>query len=357
MFSPKENNNYSVIFDAERMKYSHTGLYHYCLHLAKALVSNKAGNVDLSIYAPEKAAELFNVTVKPQSSLHKYWMPFAKNYDVWHCTYQGSNYFPFSSKKKIVLTVHDLNFLLDGNKAAAKKKKYLAALQKKINRADAIAAISSFTKAELKQHLDLNGKEPIVIYNGSNIDDSIKPVTPSNIPLKPFVFTVGTIIHKKNFHVLPGLLKGNDYLLVIAGIVQRKEYKVKIIEQAKKLGVLDRVIFTNGISEPEKIWYLQNCKAFAFPSLAEGFGLPVIEAMHFGKPVLLSNHTSLPEIGGEYAYYFNNFEPEHMSFLLQHAVEDFVHLQKAEATKAWAAKFNWNEAAKQYLQLYQQLLQ
>jgi glycosyltransferase involved in cell wall biosynthesis len=345
-----------VIFDAERMKYSHTGLYHFCWHLGRALIKNKPAGMDISVYAPTKVSHLFNTFVQKQNSLHKFWIPFKNKYDLWHVTYQGTNYFPQASKKKILFTVHDLNFLHDEKKSAAKQARYLASLQRKLNRADAITTISYFTRKELEQHVDLKGKEPVVIYNGSNFDSSLNPSAPSAIPGQPFIFTIGTIVDKKNFHVLPGLLINNNYVLVIAGIVQSSDYRDKIIEYAKKLGVLNRIIFTGPVSEAEKNWYLQNCIAFAFPSLAEGFGLPVIEAMACGKPVLLSGYTSLPEVGGTLAYYFSNFEPGHMSLLLQQAVEDFRQPQKAVETKTWAARFNWDNAAQQYLKLYEELV-
>ena len=72
---------------------------------------------------------------------------------------------------------------------------------------------------------------------------------------------------------------------MIAGVTHQPWYQRKIEEEAKRLGVTERVIFTGAISENDKYWYYQNCTAFVFPSIAEGFGLPVIEAMYFGKPV------------------------------------------------------------------------
>jgi glycosyltransferase involved in cell wall biosynthesis len=132
--------------------------------------------------------------------------------------------------------------------------------------------------------------------------------------------------------------------------------KNKIIEEAKRLGVADRIFFAGPVSEAEKYWYLQQCAAFVFPSLSEGFGLPVIEAMHFGKPVLLSRATSLPEIGGSAAYYFDSFEPAHMSGLAAKAVQDVARNGKEAAIQQWAAQFSWEAAAREYCALYSRLL-
>ncbi len=74
----------------------------------------------------------------------------------------------------------------------------------------------------------------------------------------------------------------------------------------------NRVFLTGKVDDIAKQFYLSKCHAFVFPSIREGFGLPPIEAMHFGKPIFLSNKTSLPEIGGEHCYYWDNFDPEYM---------------------------------------------
>jgi glycosyltransferase involved in cell wall biosynthesis len=92
-----------------------------------------------------------------------------------------------------------------------------------------------------------------------------------------------------------------------------------------------------------------------FPSISEGFGLPVIEAMYFGKPVILSTHTSLPEIGGREAYYFQNFDPDEMNKVVVTALNEY-DLNKADRIKQWATQFNWENSANQYLDLYSKLL-
>jgi glycosyltransferase involved in cell wall biosynthesis len=128
------------------------------------------------------------------------------------------------------------------------------------------------------------------------------------------------------------------------------------MEEAQKHGCADRVTITGTISEYDKAWYYKNCEAFVFPSLAEGFGLPVIEAMHFGKPVFLSKFTSLPEIGGDAAFYFNNFEPEHMLHVLQEGLKEFDDKDLSSKAMAHAEQFDWQKTAQQYLKLYKECL-
>lgn len=115
---------------------------------------------------------------------------------------------------------------------------------------------------------------------------------------------------------------------------------------------MDRIHITGGISESEKKWYYQHCTAFVFPSVAEGFGMPVLEAMDLGKPVFLSNLTSLPEVGGALAYYFTSFDPEEMRQVLQAGLTHYSNTSPQDALHRHARSFSWLEAARKYLAIY-----
>jgi len=353
-----KNSPQKIIIDCERMKYPNTGLYHYCLQLGKALIElADATEEELFFYVRENEHGIFGEHVKyiHQHSLHKFIMPLGGNFNIWSKTYQGTMYNPSSRRIKSVLTIHDINFMHEGGKPPHKKRKYLKELQQKIDTASHIIAISNFVLDDIKKHLNLSSKPISVIYNGCNISDSIEAKKPVNIATQPFLYSIGTIAEKKNFHVLPALLVNNNYQLIISGITQSAAYKLQIIDCAEQFGVADRVVFTGAISEAEKYWYYQHCEAFVFPSIAEGFGLPVIEAMHFGKPVILSTHTSLPEIGGSHAYYFQDFEPANMQQTLFNSLAHYNQQNPQAAIKKWASQFTWQQAAIQYLNVYRTL--
>ncbi|MDX1911999.1 MAG: glycosyltransferase [Saprospiraceae bacterium] len=177
---------------------------------------------------------------------------------------------------------------------------------------------------------------------------------PSSLP--PFLFSIG--IHpKKNYHVLmPILAENKGYQWIIAGPDSRG-YRAKIEQEAQRWGVADRINFCGPVGNEEKRNYYEQCSALLFPSLSEGFGLPVVEAMSLGKPVFLSDRTSLPEIGGKEAYYFSDFEPENLCKTFREGMQQFEKdPDKPARMIAWANQFSWEKAADQYLEFYQQLL-
>jgi glycosyltransferase involved in cell wall biosynthesis len=343
-----------ILIDCERMKYPNTGLYTYCHELGNALLK-KAGD-ELCFYLPPKLGKHFGTTPQYlwQRSLHKFYLPHLKTYDVWHSTYQTSPYQTLKTRTRKVLTIHDLNFLYEG-KSQAKKEKYMRKLQRNVDKVDHIVTISEFVKQEVLQHLNTDGKPLEVIYNGTTVHEFPGFDTPIYKPAGPFIFAIGVVLPKKNFHVLPCLLNNNDLELVIAGQIN-EAYKEKIMQEAALHGVAHRVKLLGAVPATNKYWYLKNCLAFAFPSLAEGFGLPVIEAMHFGKPLFLSNKTSLPEIGGKDAYYFDSFDPESMQKVFNTGMHHFQTTHPEQAIINRAKLFNWDDTAAAYLSVYRGLI-
>jgi glycosyltransferase involved in cell wall biosynthesis len=349
-----------IAFDCERMKYPHTGLYHFCMQLGNALLQTAPDQREVLLYAPASARKEFppGTNFLTQHSGHKLFFPSTSGISLWHSAHQDTDYFPSGKKMAKVLTIHDLNYLHDTSRSAEKKKKFIGRLQKRINETDYVVAISQFSLNDLKQHVDIGGKPATVIYNGCNILEDTDPQPPALLPSKPFLFTLGTITAKKNFHTLPTLLEGNDLQLLIGGITQDESYKEKIIATATGFNVKDRVIFTGPLTENDKRWYLKHCAAFLFPSLAEGFGLPVIEAMYYGRPVILSTAGSLPEIGGKEAFYFEDFDPAHMKETLLRCLHDFgSDPMREERIRKHAGRFSWTNAAIDYHKVYGSLLQ
>jgi glycosyltransferase involved in cell wall biosynthesis len=325
------------------------------MQLSNALLNNyNADQEFISFYVRKDRAHYLNSNnFIIQKSIHKHLFPNISKYSIWHCNYQSSLYHAPGRIRK-VLTVHDMNFLHEPGINKDKIKVKLKKLQQKIAKYDHLVFISEFVKNDVLQHVKIINKPHSVIYNGCNFHNT-DAISDASIKInEPFLFTIGEVNQKKNFHVLPSLLSGNNLHLVIAGILN-ESYVARIMKEAQRLKVSNRVIIRGPISEDDKMWYMKHCTAFVFPSLAEGFGLPVIEAMSYGKPVFLSKVTSLPEIGGPHAYYFDSFEQKDMQECFLKGMADYNLRQPQGQIKQWAAKFNWNDAARQYLEVYRTL--
>lgn len=350
----------NIIFDCERMKYENTGLYHYCLNLGNHITRYAcAGSESLTFYCPPQKQYLFgpghdHIT---QTEMHKLRMPSLGKFSVWHACYQDSYYLPFRDQKiRVVLSVHDLNFMHDPSKSPQKKEKYLRRLQVLVNRADAIVCVSGFAKSDLCFYCDVKNKPVHVIYNGTNTLTEPQLLNRSYKPAKPFIFSLGTVIPKKNFHTLLPLVHGQQKMeLVIAGRIDDVGYFQYILDTAKKMGISKNVRIVGPVSEEEKSWYFNNCYAFALPSTAEGFGLPVTEAMSVGKPLFLSQQTALPEIGGDVAFYFENFSADHMKQTFVAGMKQYKRFNMQQEIIKKGKEYNWEVAAQEYWKVYRSL--
>lgn len=342
--------------DLERLKYPNNGLYQFDLNLANELLKQINSDEELSLYLPESARALINKNSNTHfvnyHAWHKVFSP-KSDADVWHVTQQGSYFQPSNDHTKCLLTIHDLNFLYT-TKSDKAKASLLKRVQKKVDRADHIVCISNFIKEDVQKHLNIAEKPLSVIYNGFSLNTYNENTLLPYIPQKEYLFTIGAIHPKKNLHVLTVLLIDNNYELIIAG-TGNQNYKEEIVATAKKYGVDNRIVFVANVNEDQKVWYYQNCKAFLFPSLSEGFGIPVIEAFSLGKPVFLSNRTCLPEIGSSHAYYFDNFEANYMQDVFNANIMKADKQELIEQRIQYAQTFSWQKMAAQYLELYRML--
>ena len=347
-----------VLVDMHRLKYNpFNGLYSVCINLGKALARIPLTDMELAYYLPKKDFGIFGKEAKYTShhSVDKYYRFGTGKYDLWHVTTQLSWYRPFNHRTKVLYTLYDFSYLIEEAQNIDRNNRLLKQTQQRIDRADYITGISQFAIDEANKHLDLGNKPTKAIPLGCTVSAFPGFDAPKYRPAKPFLFTIGLVQPRKNFHVLPSLLPGNEYELVIAGL-NEFDYGKQVAAAAKKFGVADRVKLIGPATEEEKYWYYKNCEAFLFPSYAEGFGLPVIEAMYHGKPVFISDRTSLPEVGGDAAYYFRDFDPEAMRKVFAEGMQHYAETNPVEKIKQQAAKFDWDTCAAEYIDVYKQML-
>jgi glycosyltransferase involved in cell wall biosynthesis len=322
-----------ILIDFEKSRDPYSGLGQFLLFLRAEF---QKLNQQLEYFNP------------PKKNIHKYTSLFMPDCDVFHAIHQDSPYLPRKKSTKYILTIHDLNGLYETENPIIKKR-YLERLQKKIDRANHLTFISEFTKSEVEKNLNIENKKSTVIYNGISLPLNSKSM---DINLeRPFLFTIGTVVPKKNFHVLiEMMLNLPEYNLFIAGTTFH-HYANEMKNKIEKLGLSNRIYFLGTIDNEEKKWLYENSKGFIFPSLFEGFGLPVVEAMSIGTPLFISNKTSLPEIGGDVAFYFNDFNPLTMAKTVTDGIKYFSE-EKKHLLIDRSKRFSWEQAAKKYLEIY-----
>ncbi len=341
--------NSNIIFDYNKASNPFSGLGRFCIDLGNSLQQLLPSEL-FHFYTDESS--ISDNVIRKSELVKQESIPGT----IFHATHQESKLLPKSASTKFIITVHDLNFLFkyrDPFRIAWRLYK----LNRKVKRADAIVFISEFTKSSFLENCNVSSHQILkVIPNGNSLDVNSKSTEPDHKPSGKFIFSMGIISAKKNFHTLLPLLSDNEELsLVIAG-ENTGSYALDIMEMAIGLEVSDRIYFPGKISESEKLWFYTHCEAFVFPSLAEGFGLPVIEAMSCGKPVFLLRSSSLPEVGGDVAYYWEDSDPENMKQIFRSGMIQYNSSSESEQKiKEHAARFTWQKAASAYAELYDSL--
>lgn len=347
----------SVLVDIYKTKNLYSGLGQFSLNFHRELCKQAPKDWDLSFLYPNnfESEKDNSASYIPVSTTKRYFPFLNPKFNIWHSLHQFPSHLPNKSTH-FILTIHDLNFLTE--KDQDKSKAYLNKLQKNVDRANTITVISDFTKKVVLENLELNGKKVHTIHNGVTLKPYTDPDQPDFMDHHPFFFSIGILSAKKNFHVLLPLLKRfTEHRLVIAG-KKNTAYGMELIRQIKAEGLESKVIMAGEVSDKDKFWLYRNCEAFLFPSLAEGFGLPVVEAMLAGKPVFLSRSTSLPEIGGPLANYWDNFDSDDIISVLDKGLKNHYmnKEQNAEKLKQHALQFSWERSMKQYIELYTAIL-
>lgn len=349
----------TIFLETHNLANKATGLGTFNYELIKGLSHHEFNDLELTLEVKYK--ESLYAEFGEKFTYHKYnelsryrLFRTRKKYDLWHSVNQNTKVEPFRVNKYL-LTIHDVNFVEEISSDMNHKANKL--FIEKLNKSTAITYISEFAKKQTHQHFDVPNVPEYIIYNGNPIStvlDTSNFISP--IPVdKPFLYSIGDFLERKNFlSVVQMMLHIKDLNLIISGN-NDKAYGKEIKNFIRENKLENRVFLTGKVTDMAKQYYLSHCLAFVFPSIREGFGLPPIEAMHFGKPVFLSNKTSLPEIGGENAYYWDNFDPETMKTVLMNGLNHFDENKNEMELlmKKRAASFDWKIAAAEYLKVYE----
>ncbi|WP_078042334.1 glycosyltransferase family 1 protein [Cellvibrio sp. PSBB023] len=349
-----------IVVDATLINRETTGIGNVTKSLVSGLQAHNHPSVEFNFLVPKgyktpTTLPASNAIFTPVKKWQRYVSASLPVADVWHSSYQHFRYFRKTANTKQVITIHDLNFLYE--KRPTKAQKHLRKMQRRIDRADALVAISEFVANDIRNHLDIKNKPLEVIYNAvENLQGKEARKPAFHTQDKPFFFALGAMRRKKNFHVLVDMMqKFPEYQLYICGNKDHLDYAHELEARIKQLN-LTNVALVGPITAAEKIWLYQHAEAFLFPSLFEGFGLPILEAMQFGTPVFTSNMTSLPEVSGGYAFIWDNFETDYLSKTLhEHLPLMQQDQQKQEDMKNYATSFTLERNIHAYVNLYQHL--
>lgn len=285
---------------------------------------------------------------------------FQPSYDL----YWQPNFIPNSAinTKKIVTTVHDFSFVMYPEFHPKERIDYFEKnFLKNIIRSDTIITGSNFTKQEIVSRLNFSKDKVKVIYHGINHNIfKIHKDTKLDFELpKKYILSVGSIEPRKNFL---GLLKAynllddklkKEYKLVIVGFQgwENQEFmqQIKTYKEA--------VIYLGYISDEELAIVYNKASCFVFTSFYEGFGLPILEAMACGTPVVTSNTASMPEVGGDAVVYCNPNNPidikEKLHLVLCNQVLRTKIIQKGLKR---VKLFSWEKAAQEHIKVFEELL-
>lgn len=272
---------------------------------------------------------------------------------------------PVFYKRPHITTIHDLTLLKtynsDKNWFVFHFKQLVGSkIFRKIGHTSKhLIAISEFTKKEFVSHARINPDKVTVIYEAAAQLDVAPEAYPGIDDGDQFLMYVGSQSDYKNIRRLIEAhqtlrVKHPELKLVLIGSINEAARRNK--EWVEKRGMED-VIFTGYVPDAQVNWLYSKCAAYVFPSLMEGFGLPGLEAMVSGAPVVSSNATCLPEVYGDAAEYFDPLNIDEMATAIDRVISDPKRREELiKLGQERAAKYSWERTAAQTLEVYQRML-
>jgi glycosyltransferase involved in cell wall biosynthesis len=365
-----------ISIDARIAHYSRGGIRSYVVHLIDALAA-LGGDMDYLVLHSRKGR-----AISPPDSAFRSascWTPSHHRFERWTLSIELARWGidllhspdfipPAFGYRQSVITIHDLNFLYYPRFLTAESRRYYnEQIEWAVERADHILADSHATKTDLISLLGVASDRITVVHLAT--DPSFQPIPETEArqaaeryDLEPgYLLFVGTLEPRKN---VPGLLQAYRILLdqkVTAAplvLVGGKGWLYdEIFERVEALDLAERVRFLHGVSDAGMPALYNAASLLTTPSFYEGFGLPALEAMSCGTPVVVSDRASLPEVVGEAGLLVDPDEPQDIARALERVLMDrSLRARMRETGLAQAARFSWQRVAQETLAVYRQVL-
>ena len=357
---------------AEMLLNSHfTGIEHYINNLSEILFLDKKHDIKLifpsnDLKTKDEKASIFNydppfirLSVKLRSRFFSAFINYPiglRAFDVIHVPTVTGPFFFRPPGVKVVMTVHDLIPNLFPNWQPLKRRIYFQYfLNQRFKYVDRFIAVSENTKNDLTTLFGIDANKIDVVYEGASGRYKQDEV----LNRKDFILGVSTLEPRKNFKRLINAYIGlkEKYNIVEKLYIVGKEgwYFKEILDIPERFK--NDIVFKGYVSNEVLVEMYQKAKLFVYPSMYEGFGLPVIEAMACGCPVITSNVSSLPEISGEAAVFVNPLSTNDISEKMYTVLSDAVLRKKMSQQGIKQAKqFTWEKCAEKTIKVYEKVM-
>lgn len=289
------------------------------------------------------------------------WFLYRQKADLVHF---GMTQQPLLYFKKSVTTMHDLTTARfrnpDKNRTlfAIKQWVYRLVIKRVARKSKLVITPSEFVKRDLMEFAGVNAEKIIVTHEAAD-PIAEKPAPLPALQNKKFIMYVGRPTPHKNLWRLVEAFREvqAEHPALHLALAGKKDANYRRLETQVKQAGIKQIVFTDFVSESQLRWLYEHCAAYVFPSLSEGFGLPGLEAMMHGAPLISSEATCLPEIYGQAAYYFDPLDVADMAAAITTVLTDKVLQQELiAAAKKQAQKYSWHKLAEQTLAIYSQVL-
>lgn len=296
----------------------------------------------------------------------KFWTQFALPLSLFKTQqkpdvfFSPTHYAPRFSPVPTVIAIMDISYVFYPETF---KKRDLRQLNSwtgySVKKARKVITISQSSKNDIIKHYKVPDSKVDVVYPGiKNLMKSNKKLDLSTWGIKEdYILFVSTLQPRKNIERLIeafSKLKKDNLQLVIVG--KRGWLYEDILAAPKKFGVEKEVVFLDFVSDEDLPVLYENAQCFVMPSLYEGFGLPILEAMKYDCPVVTSNVSSLPEVGGDAALYFDPYNTDEIKEKIEKVLTD-AKLRKTmiEKGREQVKKFNWEKSAEKVLSILKEV--